>query len=498
MNTQIRFAKWVRQVRPIDTLERLQCGMQQYDASVHMPPGGAVLRGEQSGHVMHSYRQQLLSPSFVEATRELGEDTELTPDQRCCIDHTLRQIDRMERIDTRLLSDLERAQARALAGWKEGMRQGSFKAYAPALQQMIDCKRREARALDIGATPYDALMDEHEPRSNSEAMIALFASVTARLRPVIDSVRERKIDKRMLEIRCDNDRFIAFCRSVIAHMGFDFRYGTLDFSDHPFTFSFGPRDVRITTWRDNGFCSTLASSVHEAYHGMYEQQLPWQWRGTGRAHAGSMGMHESQSLLGEAFEFRRLEFWEWVLPRLQREFVQLRHLTPTEIFRAVNAIEPSLIRTEADPITYIFHILVRLICERQMINGDLNAVDLPERFDSLMETHLGVRPPNPMLGCMRDVHHAYGAFGYFSCYGLGLIRGAQLNETLAGKLHGHGLAHSVKRERYGFVKGWLGENIHRYGMLHTPKQLMISATGDETSGDALVRHAKQIRKLVYR
>lgn len=280
-------------------------------------------------------------------------------------------------------------------------------------------------------------------------------------------------------------------------MGFDFEAGRQDYSEHPFTTSFAPTDVRITTRVDEGnFASMLWSCIHEGGHGLYEQGLPEDQYGLPLGAATSLGIHESQSRLWENNVGRSVGFWSFFYPRLQKRFPEpLRNVTAQDFINAANKVEPSLIRTEADEVTYHFHVLIRYEIEKELIAGQLSTSDLPARWNELYAYYLGVTPKDDKTGVLQDVHWSHGMFGYFPTYTLGSFYAAQFFQQVQQDIPD--LDNKIAAGDLSPLLEWLRSSVHQYGRQYNSEELCNRITGQGLDPRFFIAYAKQKYGQVY-
>jgi carboxypeptidase Taq len=281
-------------------------------------------------------------------------------------------------------------------------------------------------------------------------------------------------------------------------MGYDYRRGRLDLSTHPFTTTLGPDDVRVTTRYDrNQVLSGLLSNIHEAGHGLYEQGIGRNLKGTMLADGTSLGIHESQSRFWENTIGRSQAFWDLWYPPFQGMFPEnLEGVSAHDFYRAVNLVKMSLIRVEADEVTYSFHIIIRFRLEKALISGELPVKDLPEAWRSAYREHLGIIPPSDALGCMQDVHWSVGLFGYFPTYALGNLYAAQFTRTMEKQLGP--VAQLIGDGHTDQILSWLRQNIHRYGRVFPPGELCRRVTGESLNPGYFLDYLNRKYAEVYR
>jgi carboxypeptidase Taq len=326
-------------------------------------------------------------------------------------------------------------------------------------------------------------LGEYEPGMTTAEVEAVFADVRAELVPIVEALAEApRPDTRVLHRRYPTAGQQAFGEAVLRDLGYDFARGRLDVSAHPFTTTFDVSDVRLTTRYDERFFPTaFFGTVHEAGHGLYEQGIDAAFARTPLADGTSLGMHESQSRLWENLVARSRPFWRRYLPVL-RQIVPaaLQGVDADAFYRAVNLVEPSLIRVEADEVTYPLHVMLRFELERGLVTGAVDVETLPARWNAKMEDDLGVVPDTDADGVLQDIHWALGAIGYFPTYALGTLMSVPLFEAARADLAdaGHGaLDDLIAAGTFGPLLGWLRRHVHRHGRAKTATEILTDATG---------------------
>ena len=355
---------------------------------------------------------------------------------------------------------------------------------------MVSLKRQEAEAIAVGDEPYDALLDEFEPGARAADLEPVFADLRARLTPLVAAASDRPVPE--LPAREWSERGqMALAREIARMVGFDESAGVIARSAHPFTNSPHRGDVRFTTRLMPGNpIGSISAVLHELGHALYEQGFPGEVDRTPLYDAPSLGAHESQSRFWENQIGHTLAFWERLEPALRRLFPEaMSGLDASLLHRAARAVGPSLVRVEADEVTYNLHIVLRFQIELALIRGDLDVLDLPAAFSDAMQGLLGIRPPTDALGAMQDIHWADGLFGYFPTYTLGNLYAAQLAEVAEIALGG--LERAVAEGRFADILAFMRERVHRHGARMPTRELMRGATGVELSPDALVHHLER-------
>ncbi len=460
----------------------------EWDQETFMPAGGAGGRGRQIATVRRIAHERFTDPAVGEWLDAVVPEADL---DAALVRVTARDWERATRLPGRLVAEKAEASARAMEAWKAARETDTFALFAPHLERILDLAREEADLVGPivaqergpGYAPsdadarYDALLDAFEPGASTASVAATFAELRRGLVPLVAAVADAPApDDSFLRAPFDADAQWAFGLDVARRLGYSLDHGRQDRSAHPFTTSFGITDVRITTRVDPSFFPTaFFSTVHEAGHGIYEQGFAPELAGTPLADGASLGVHESQSRLYENLVARGAPFWSWAFPRLQARFPHLAGVSPDAFVRAVNRVEPSLIRVEADELTYHLHVLLRFELERALLAGDLAVADLPGAWRDGMRDLLGVAPETDADGCLQDIHWSLGAVGYFPTYTLGTLMSVQLWDAADRDLGG--LDGAIEGGDFGPLLGWLREHVHRWGRSKTADQILRDATG---------------------
>lgn len=409
-----------------------------WDQEVNMPVKGGPARAKQIATLAVIYHQKLIDlkiPKDPVLKREF-----------------IRLQNRAKKIPTSLVKELSETTSLAQQNWQRAKEKRDFGLFSPSLEKILKFKTKEANLLKTKSqTLYDVMLDEFEPDLTEKEISDIFDNIKNELSIRVSKLKliTKEADKKIANKKFD------IGIQVAKDMGYDFDAGRQDRSAHPFTTTFNTNDVRITTWKDSlDFRPKLYATIHEAGHALYEQGLDPKLDRL-EMNGGGMAMHESQSRLWENMIGRSSEFCKKYLS--------------SEITKVVNVVKPSLIRVEADEVSYGLHIIIRFEIERDLINGKIKLKGLPKAWNEKYKKYLGLTPKNDAEGVLQDIHWAHGSFGYFPSYFLGSLIAAQLLNTAKKQI-----------DIYNFksLREWLRKNIHQYGKVYTTKELLLKITGE--------------------
>lgn len=467
----------------------------EWDQATYMPPGGAASRGEQMatvGQLAHRMFVAAETGELIDAAAAELNGQPAGSDDASLVRVARRDYDQARKIPPELVAEILRHGAAAYQTWLQAKETNDYPLFAPYLQKTIDYSRQVAEHLGYEDQLYDALLDQFEPGMKTAQVQAMFAEVKRELVPLVHAIAERvvTVDDSMLHQPFDETGQEAFGRQVAAAFGYDFTRGRQDRTEHPFETSFSRNDVRITThFMPEYLPSALFSTMHESGHGMYEQGVGESLEGTPLAGGTSLGLHESQSRMWENVVGRSLPFWQHFYPSLQQTFPrQLQDVSLEQFYRAINRVEPALIRIEADEVTYNLHIMLRLEMELALLSGELSVQDAPAAWNDKMEAYLGLRPPTDRQGILQDVHWSHGLMGYFSTYSLGNFLSIQLYDAAVRDIPE--IPEQIARGEFGGLHGWLTDRIYRHGRKFEPNELVQQATGEPIQSRSYMRYLK--------
>lgn len=466
-----------------------------WDQNTGMPAAGGAFRADQMAYFSSRIHERTTCAEYGELIEALAA-SELAKapysDEGATIRVLKREYDRERKIPAALVAEMARVESLAQQVWAEARKANDFQRFAPHLATIFRLKGEVAQAIGFVHHPYDALLDRYEPEMTTPEANGLLAGLRDALRPIVRAVTEssQRAPVEILHRNYPVAQQHQFGKHVAGVMGFSFAGGRLDTTEHPFCETVGPGDVRLTTrYFERLFGSGLYSILHEAGHGMYEQGLRAEWFGLPPGSACSLGVHESQSRLWENLVGRSRAFWTWCFPLAQAVFPEpLAGVSPDAFYFAVNEAKPSLIRVEADEVTYNLHIIIRAELEQELLDGRLLVADLPGAWNERYQKYLGVAPGSDAEGVLQDVHWSAGLVGYFPTYSLGNIYASCLFAA-ADKALG-GLDAMIARGEFGPLLAWLRTNVHAWGQTRPAAMLIEGACGLKPTHEPLISHLR--------
>ncbi len=473
-----------------------------WDQEVAMPPGGVQTRADQLTtlqSLMHQYLVDEEMGALLEALRSYEAELDPDSDEASIIRVNRRDYEQEVRVPTDLVEELAQVTAQAQAIWAQARQESNFKLFEPILTRVMDLQRRLAGCFPEYANPYDALLDRFDPGVTYEYIAGVFDGLKPGLVQLVAEITAHRdrVDASLLKFPVDEAIQMQLTREVTTQIGYDYTRGRVDKSTHPFSTHFSTGDVRITTRFDpENIASSLMSSVHEAGHAMYEQNVSPALYRTRLDSGASTAVHESQSRFYENIVGRGRAFWSYWYPRLQAMVAPKLDAVDLEAFyRALNRVEPSLIRVEADEVTYGLHIMLRFELENDLINERVKVADLPEIWNARMQEYLGITPPNDRLGVLQDIHWAFGLVGYFPDYLLGSILAVQLWERMQRDLPD--VEAQIARGEFGAILGWQRTHIHQHGRKFTLPEITLRATGETLRWEPYLSYLRAKYSEIY-
>jgi carboxypeptidase Taq len=494
MTADQAYADLIRRIKDASILGSC-AGVLDWDEQTYMPHQGSAFRGEQMGLLARLRHEMVTAPEVGGLLAEV-EGSSLVADPESVPAVNVREIrrsyDRAVKVPKQLVEELARTTTRARQVWVDARKNKDFAIFRPWLEKIVHLKRQEAAAIGHAGVPYDALLDEYEPGATAAEITRTFAALRDDLVPMVAAIAAsgKRPRRDILERDYPVDRQEVFGQAAAAAFGFDFDAGRLDKTAHPFCTGLGPGDCRLTTrYNPRFFNESFFGILHETGHGLYEQGLDPEHFGTPMGSFVSLGIHESQSRLWENQVGRGRPFWEHFFPRARQVFLaSLRDVNLEDFIFAINDVQPSFIRVEADEATYNMHIILRFELEQALVSGDLPPADVPCAWNEKFQKSFRLTPPDDALGCLQDIHWSMGGIGYFPTYTLGNLYAAQFMETARKDLGD--LDADFRRGEFGRLKKWLNDKIHRPGQRYRAADLCRRVTGQPLGHRALLTYLR--------
>lgn len=475
-----------------------------WDQETYMPSGSAGIRAEQLETMAGIIHREKTSRKFATALSKLIDiptgkvkAENLSPQQIAAVKEWRRDYSHDTALPSKFVEEFAKVTSQAINAWRAAKKDNAFQQFAPYLDRIVQLCRKKADLLGYQDHPYDALLDQYEPHVKTQEVDLLFSKLRTELTPLIKKITQQPVEDQFLYGNWDQAKQMAFSQKLLDAIGYDKTKGRVDFSTHPFSSSSHPTDSRITTRiHPESLMSNIFVILHEGGHALYEMGLPQNQYGTPLGDSRSLGVHESQSRWWETRIGLSKPFWQYFFPLLKETFKgQLDHVTLENFYRAINKVEPSFIRVEADEMTYPLHVILRFELEKGLIEGSLSVRDIPEAWNAKMEEYLGLIPSTNSEGCLQDIHWSMGAFGYFPTYTLGNLYAAHLFDAF-NKDHPD-WEQQVAAGQLGFIKLWLHEKIYQHGKRYTTHELLQQATGKDFSADSYLHYLKRKYSSLY-
>jgi carboxypeptidase Taq len=501
MNRETQLAGFKKLVRKMKQYEEA-VGLIYWDMRTGAPKKGLETRSEVVGELstqvfrmaisdeMGGYLDFLTQPEHLDA---------LDPTSRKMVTESKKDYDRSKKIPPDKYQAYVVLTSQSETVWEEAKNSNNYALFQPYLEKIVNTINEFIELWGYEDNKYNTLLDMYEPGMTVAKLDQVFGALREKAVPLLQAIQTapNPPDCSFLKQPFAKDKQKEFNEFILRQMHYDFEAGRLDETVHPFATGLNPGDVRITTkYQPDDITGALFGTIHEGGHALYEQNISPDLIGTNLCSGSSMGIHESQSRFWENMVGRSRAFWDRYYGDLQKVFAgQLDDISVDEFYRAINHIQTSLIRIEADELTYNLHIMVRYEIEKELINGKISVADLPKVWNTKYKEYLGVTPASDSEGVLQDVHWSDGSFGYFPSYSLGNMYAAQF-------------AHQLKKQFPDYeewiasgnllpIKEWLSEQIYQYGKLLTPTEIIVKVTGEELNPDYLVDYLENKYKAIY-
>ncbi|MEP7255541.1 MAG: carboxypeptidase M32 [Ferruginibacter sp.] len=470
----------------------------QWDQETYLPPKGSDIRGRQIATLSEIAHRHFTDDKIGALLQELNGRDDLGDKEKRNVKLSLEDHNKNKKLPSDFVRKMSETVNISFHAWVQARKENSFTTFQKPLDDLLQLKKQEADMLGYQHHPYNALMNDYDKGLTVAITDKVFADLKPQLSALLDTIKNKpQIDNSFLHQHFNKENQWQFGIEILKQIHFDFEAGRQDISEHPFTINFNTDDVRITTRIDeNDFGNMTWSCLHEGGHALYEQGLPADEYGLPLSEYCSLSIHESQSRLWENCVGRGLAFWQHNISLLKKFFPkQFNQLTADQFYKGINKVQPSLIRTEADELTYHFHVMIRYEIEKMLIEGSIQTKDIPAYWNEHYQKYLGIIVPDDKRGCLQDVHWSHGSFGYFATYSLGSLYAAQL--YAAAKSQNTALEKEIAAGNNRDLWQWLKQHIYRHGRYYTSEELCRNATGEVLNSNYFIDYANKKYADIY-
>ena len=476
----------IESYRPIWALNHAM-GLFEWDIETFMPLDGAKSRGFAQAQLSLMRQQRVVN--LTETLSKAAMSSDLSDYEKGVIRTIKKDLKYYVKVPPELIEELQRTTTEATVVWRDARKKSDFALFEPHLEKIVALKRKEVDKLGYEGHPYNALLDIYEEDLTTSNVDSVFVRLLPNLKRILNRVQSEgsfPSSHQLEEIRYEEEAMKRVNTAILQILDMPDKTFRMDVSTHPFTSGLSLDDVRITTrYEGKSFRDTIYSVIHEAGHALYDLQLDHTLEYTPLIAGTSYAIHESQSRFWENFVGRSREFTKLLYPILSKNLDFMSQFSEEDVYKYFNLVKPSLIRVEADEVTYNFHIMVRYELEKKLIGGEAAVSEVPAIWDDLMEQYLGVRPKNAAEGALQDVHWSQGYMGYFPTYALGNVVAGMVYDRLRQDMD---VKNTVRNGDMSQIKTWLREHIHRWGSTYSPKELQQRTFGEIYNSDHLVKY----------
>ncbi|WP_110927662.1 carboxypeptidase M32 [Bacillus massiliglaciei] len=473
-----------------------------WDLRTGAPKKGINQRSEVIGTLSSELFHMSTSEEMAHFIAVLSPDTlksSLSPITNKMIEECRKEYERNKKIPADEYKEFVILQSKSESAWMEAKEKADFSLFQPYLEKVVDYTRKFIDYWGYEDHKYNVLLDQYEPGITVEVLDKVFAELRISIVPLVQATAESKNHPKtdFLYDRFPKEKQREFSYEILRELGYDFEAGRLDETVHPFATGINRGDVRITTrYDENDFRGAVFGTIHECGHAIYEQNISTELTGTLLDSGTSYGIHESQSLFFENFIGRNLHFWEKNYALLQ-EYApdQFKGIELVEFYRGINETKPSLIRVDADELTYTLHIMIRYELEKSLFSGELEVKDLPEAWNKKYKEYLGVTPEHDGVGVLQDIHWSDGSFGYFPSYALGYIYAAQIKQAMLKDLPNFDSL--LAKGDITPIRQWLNEKVHTFGKTKKPLEILEAVTGEGLNAQHLITYLQEKYQTIY-
>lgn len=473
----------------------------QWDLETKTPAKSRAYLSELVGELSMKEYELFTSDEFVNLVENLNKEKEtLSEIEKKEIELSMEEIEKMKKIPADEYEAYAKLTSLNQSIWEEAKAKKDFSIIKEGLEKIFyynkkfaEYRRKDEKNL------YDVLLNDYEKGMDTEKLDIFFSELKKEIVPFLKKIQEKKKtlkEEDKLNVPVDEDTQFKFAKYLAAYVGFDYEKGLLETSEHPFTLNLNKNDVRLTTnnKKDIPF-STVFSTIHEAGHGIYEQQTGDELIDTLLGAGGSMGLHESQSRFMENIVGRNRAFWKAIFEKAQEFYPFLKEIDFEDFCKEINKVETGLIRVEADELTYSLHIMLRYEIEKMIFSGEISIDELPKIWNQKMLEYLGIEPKNDSEGLMQDIHWYCGLVGYFPSYAIGNAYASQIYNTMKKDFD---VDKALENQDLQKITNWLGEKIHKYGKLKDTPEIIKELTGEDLNPKYYIEYLKDKYSKIYK
>lgn len=477
----------------------LAAAVLHWDQEVNMPIKGAGFRAQQLATLSGISHDLSVDKKYGELLQSLTKNTSLSDEQKRNVMLSLKAYQKSQKYTAEFVQEHSISVSEAFQAWNKAKKENDFSIFQAKLEKLVALKRQECELLGYSEHPYDALLDQYEPDTKTSDIEVVFQEVKARLVPFVKKLMaQTQNEESFMYQSFDENKQWDFGIELLEKMGYDFEAGRQDRSAHPFSIHFSPLDARVTTRIDeNNLNEMIWSCVHEGGHALYEQGILTENYGLPLGETISLGIHESQSRLWENNVGRGLPYWKANFKLLQSYFPkELEKVDAEAFYKAINVVKPSLIRTNADELSYHFHVMIRFEIEKALIEGSVEVKDLPALWNKKYKEYLNIDVPSDSQGVLQDIHWSHGSFGYFPTYSLGSFYATQFYAQAEKEIKG--LSREIENGNTQSLLDWLRSKIHRHGKRYSAQELCQQITGEKLNFEPFMKYAEKKYSALYK
>jgi len=497
MDVKKKYQEYTLHLQKIADL-RYAIAVLQWDQETYMPQKGAAFRAQQIATLSEMSHEMFTRESFKNLLQDLMAGGGLDETAQKNVSLSWYDYTQQQKVSGDFVRRLSEAISTSFQAWVSAKSAGNFSLFEKELTALLALKKQEADLLGYEAHPYNALLNQYERGCTVSLLDRVFNSLQQPLKKILDAITASpQVTDDFLRRHYPKDQQWAFGMELMKQLGFDFTAGRQDIAEHPFTTNFSSQDVRLTTRIDeHDFSNMTWSCIHECGHGLYEQGIPASAYGLPLGEFTSLSIHESQSRLWENNVGRSFDSWQYFYPQAQQYFPEaLKEVPLQQFYKGINKVQPSFIRTEADELTYHFHVLIRYELEKKLLDNQLAVKDIPAYWNDQYYKLLGIRVPDDKKGCLQDVHWSHGSFGYFPTYSLGSFYAAQFFD--AAKKNIPNLSPAITNGNYKPLLDWLRISVHAHGRRFTSEELCERICGSPLNIDYFIQYATAKYRDIY-